>query len=171
MDNSSVRFDLGGLFAPVGWNFCDGTLLSIAENNALYALLGNTFGVTACRRSPFPDLRGRVPVHVGPLSGGPTYSLGQTGGAESVTLLAAQMPAHTHTMAVSTVAGASNDPTNNVLATPKADCLIFRETTATLPLAAGHVAVAGASQPHDNMQPYLAMYYIIATEGVFPSQG
>ena len=160
-----------GTFAPVGWNYCDGTLLSISTNDALYALLGTTYGGDGVNTFAVPDLRGRVPIHQGSQTGLPTYVIGQVGGVTSVTLLASNMPAHSHTLSATAELGKDADPRGKLLGAADDTCLIYKESaTATVPLSPAHVGPSGGSQPHDNMQPYLAMNYIIATSGIYPSQ-
>jgi microcystin-dependent protein len=160
-----------GIFAPQGWNFCDGTLLPISNNDALYALIGNTYGGDGQSTFALPDLRSRVPLHQGQDTLGNTYSIGSTGGSESVTLTSAQIPAHGHTFNVQTIKGTSDDPTGNFLCTPAdPNCLLFRSTTANVALAGGTVGPSGGGSPHENRQPFVAINFIIALEGIFPPQ-
>jgi microcystin-dependent protein len=114
-----------GTFAPVGWLMCDGSLQSITSNDALYSLLGTTFGGDGQSTFGLPDLRGRVPIHQGTRPSIGTYAIGQSGGAETVSLTAANLPAHSHTLTVSTVAGISADPTGKVLAVADETCKLY----------------------------------------------
>lgn len=162
-----------GNYAPAGWAFCDGSLLSIAEYDVLFALLGTTYGGDGTTTFALPDLRGRVPVHVGP-----GYAQGEMGGAEAVTLTAANLPAHTHTVNVAANTANVTDPEGAVLA---AGSGISMYSTA-VPTLSMHPSAIGDSidprtgtgygtpdpQPHDNMQPYLCLNYIICLEGIYP---
>ena len=160
-----------GTYAPTGWNFCDGTLLQLSQYDALYALLGTTYGGDGRATFALPDLRGRVPVHQGAGPGLSNYTMGQTGGVEMVTLTSANMPPHTHALFVSTAAGTANVPTGNVLAQAPSGSNVYRETTGTVAFSASQIIPTGGSQPHENRQPFQAMNYIIALEGIWPSQG
>lgn len=152
-----------GNFAPVGWAFCDGSLLAIAENDALFNLIGTTYGGDGQSTFALPDLRSRVPVHMG--SG---LSLAQTGGEETVTLTVNQMPAHTHVPQANSGTGTQTSPAGNVWAnSANAPYSANAPNAAMDPAAAG---LAGGSQPHDNMIPFLAINFIISLFGIFPSQ-
>ena len=152
-----------GNFAPAGWAFCDGSLQPISENETLFQLIGTTYGGDGESTFALPDLRGRLPIHQG--NG---YILAETGGAESVTLTSQQIPAHTHAMVASTLTGTQNGATGNVLASGSSISL-YRTGTPSAALASQTIAPAGGSQPHDNMQPYLCINYIISLFGIFPS--
>ncbi len=154
----------GGNFAPAGWHFCDGSLLAISNNETLFNLIGTTYGGDGLSTFALPDLRGRLPVHQG---GGLT--LAQTGGTETVTLTTTTIPAHSHPYLASTSPGGTNDPTGNVLAAAVAGSA-YVQMAPTTPLAATSIGSTGGSQPHDNMQPYLCVSFIISLFGVFPSQ-
>jgi microcystin-dependent protein len=157
----------GGTFAPVGWAFCDGSILQISENEALFQLIGTTYGGDGQQTFGLPDLRGRIPVHQG-AQGGPTFVLGQSGGVETVTLTGNQIPAHTHAFIGTTnQAGQTNPPTNLVGQNPGNS--IYIEDTATVSLDPNSLLPAGGSQPHVNVQPFLCVAYIIALNGIFPS--
>ena len=164
----------GGNFAPRGWALCQGQLLAIVQNTALFALLGTTFGGNGQTTFALPDLRGRVPVGWGQGPGLSNYDLGQVGGAESVTLLTTQLPAHNHSITASSVAGTATAPAGNypaVVVDPTANPMSAYGTGAPLvQMNAASVAAAGGSQPHNNVQPFLGMNYIICLEGVFPSR-
>ena len=156
----------GFSFAPKGWALCNGQLLPINQNQALFAILGTTYGGNGQTTFALPDLRGRVPVH---MDAG--FTLGQQGGEASHTLIASEMPAHTHSLGISTAVSHQADPSGRVLGNVEAGALNYyapQDGTATL--AANTVANAGGSQPHENMQPYLTINFIIALQGIFPSQ-
>lgn len=154
-----------GTFAPAGWLLCDGSLQSINENPALFQLIGTTYGGDGMNTFAVPDLRGRLPVHQG--SG---YAPGQSGGAETVTLTTSQLPMHSHPFLGSTSPGAQRDPTGSVPATIVAGSAYVQDP-ATAALAAASIQPApGGGQPHDNMQPYLCVTFIISLFGIFPSQ-
>jgi len=159
-----------GNFAPKGWATCDGQLLSIAQNSALFSILGTTFGGDGRTTFALPDLRGRVPLHPGAGPGLSSYSLGQSIGSESVTLLATQMPAHNHAVAAPCSDGAPStaSPVGAVLANQ--DQTPFFAASGTAAMAGGTSAIAGGSQPHENRQPLLAINFIIALEGIYPSR-
>jgi microcystin-dependent protein len=154
-----------GNFAPQGWAFCDGSLYPIAENDALFSLIGTTYGGDGQTTFALPDLRGRLPLHEGTL--GSTYVMGQTGGAETVTLSVDQIPAHRHPV-VGAGSGATL-PSGGLLSTPSGDAL-YTSSPPDGVLAAGATASAGGGQPHSNLMPYLCVNYIIALFGIFPSQ-
>ncbi|MEJ5027687.1 MULTISPECIES: phage tail protein [unclassified Comamonas] len=158
---------------PNGWFACDGSLQSIAEYEVLYTLLGTTYGGDGMSTFAVPDLRGRLPIHQGSGPGLSPRVIGQTVGTETVTLLASQMPAHTHAVGVSTAAATSQTPASDkVLAAISGDALYATEVAgdpiATYPQA---VTAAGGNEPHDNAMPTLAVSFCIAWAGIFPSQG
>lgn len=164
----------GGNFAPQGWNFCDGTQLAISQYSALFTLIGTTYGGDGQTNFNLPDLRSRVPVHQGTAAAGGTYVIGQQGGVENVTLATAQLPAHTH--AVQAIAtGTTNVPAGNafpagVASSQSGSVMYGPATTSPTSLAPATVSSTGGNQPHGNIQPYTAISYIIALEGIFPSQ-
>ena len=161
----------GGNFAPRDWAPCDGRLLSISEYDALFNLLGTTYGGDGQTTFGVPDLRGRLPIHAGTPHGGSTYTLGESAGSESVTLTTAQLAAHSHPLLASASPADGADPTGNVLA--GSDSQSFYGPANPDKAAAmntGFVTSAGGSQPHYNMQPFLCVTFIIALEGIFPSQ-
>lgn len=162
-----------GNFAPAGWAFCDGSLMSIAENEVLFVLIGTTYGGDGQSTFALPDLRGRVPLHMGQGPGLSNRVVGQSGGEELVTLTASQMPGHRHALRASTAAASgSAGVAGGLLATP-ASTRLYGTTAAGAgaTMAASAVAVAGGSQPHENRAPSLGLNFIIALFGVFPSQG
>ena len=158
-----------GNFAPAGWQFCDGSLLPISENETLFQLIGTTFGGDGESTFAMPDLRGRVPLHQGLLQG-TTYLLGETGGAESITLTVNQTPIHNHALNATLNLANATTPQGNVLAqTNVAGVQDFFPAPGTQPLAPVSMMPTGGSQPHENMQPYLCISFIISLFGIFPT--
>jgi microcystin-dependent protein len=151
-----------GNFAPSGWEVCQGQTLAIADNEALFQLIGTTYGGDGQTTFNLPDLRSRVPVHVG--SG---YVLGQDGGVETVTLTASQIPAHTHAAQATANSAASPDPGGNVWAT--ASDTPYSTSTPSAAMSAEAIGSAGGGQPHDNMLPFVAVNFIISLYGTYPS--
>jgi len=165
----------GGNFAPRGWALCNGQLLPISQYSALFSLLGTTYGGDGRTNFALPDLRGRVPIHAGQGPGLSSRQLGQRGGVETVTLTTQQMPAHTHTANVVQAADSSvgtSDKPGNMLPARNAASTPQYGATANTTLNGTTVTVenSGAGQAHENMQPYVTVNYIIATEGIFPSR-
>jgi microcystin-dependent protein len=156
-----------GNFAPQGWAFCDGQVLAISDNDVLFNLIGTTYGGDGQSTFALPDLRGRVPIHMG-TGAGTAFTLAETGGVETVTLTTPQIPAHTHPFIVSTDAGTQPAPAGNVLAT-SATVAMYKFATPTTAMAE-HTSSTGGSQPHSNFQPYVCVSFIISLFGVFPSQ-
>ncbi len=171
---------VGFNFAPVGWALCNGQLLAIQQNTALFSLLGTSFGGDGVRTFALPDLQGRVPIHMGNGNGLSPYVIGQNGGVEGVTLLATQLPQHLHTVAIpcSTANATANSPANAVPAIVQAPGGRGLEATpgyapaatAGQPMAPVNSALAGGNLPHANIQPYLTVNFIIALQGIFPSR-
>ncbi len=161
-----------GNFAPRGWAFCQGQILSIAQNTALFSLLGTTYGGNGQTTFALPDLRGRVLVGPGQGPGLQPYSMGQTGGQENVTLNITQMPAHNHAvqMNVSNSPGNFAEPGGHYLAASDQRNHQYTDQAGGGALAGGLVNIAGGSQPHENRQPYLCINFIIALEGIYPSR-
>ncbi|AQR74747.1 phage tail protein [Sphingomonas sp. LM7] len=157
-------------FAPRGWAWCNGQLLPLSQNTALFSLLGTTYGGNGKSNFALPDLQGSVPFHPGQGPGLGLYDLGQIGGSETVTLLESEIPAHTHALqgAASDVAE-TNIPTGNALT--RSSLNIYSSTLTAATLAIGALAPAGGGQPHNNMMPYLTFYFSIALQGVFPPRG
>jgi len=160
---------VGFNFAPVGWAFCNGQLMAINQNQALFALLGTQFGGDGQTTFALPDLRGRVPVHQGQGAGLSNYVMGEVLGSESVTLTTQQIPAHTHTVAPG---ASSGEPTTDRPdgAYPSANGYYSSSATSGVTMPAPTVSNVGGNQPHSNIQPVLALNFIIALEGIFPSQ-
>ena len=155
---------VGFNFAPQGWALCNGALLPIAENEALFNLIGTTYGGDGQTTFGLPDLRGRIPLHMGG-----NYVTGVLGGVESVTVTTAQMPLHTHAWMTSAGAGTLNDPSNAV---PASGQLLYKSNpTPNSNLSpAASTSSGGGGQPHDNMQPFLVLNWIISLYGIYPSQ-
>jgi microcystin-dependent protein len=161
-------------FAPVGWQDCDGSLLSIAENDALFVLLGTNYGGDGVSTFAVPDLRGRLPVHRGTGRALSPYVLGQKTGSEAVTLITANLPAHTHAVQATNAPASTGAPTTGTaeLATISGDTMYTSDITGLTvhPAAASMLTTVGGSQAHDNTMPTLAVRFCIALAGVFPSQ-
>jgi microcystin-dependent protein len=157
-----------GNFPPNGWATCDGQPLAIAENDVLFQLIGTTYGGDGQETFNLPNLTGRVPIHQG-TKAGQTFQIGELAGTPDVTLTAQQMPNHNHPMVASTAGGTQNSPVGNVL-TQSAVVKPYLVDATTVQLAPAAVTVTGGSQPHDNMQPYTAVTFIISLFGIFPSQ-
>lgn len=158
---------------PVGWIPCDGRLIAISENDALYVLLGTTYGGDGLSTFGVPDLQGRVPIHQGQGPGLSPYVLGQRAGTETVTLTGQQMPQHTHTMVATTLTATANTPAGTLeLGALNGDVLYVTDTSGAAAFAANPLSVGGAggSQPHENEMPTLTVQFCIATSGIFPSQ-
>jgi microcystin-dependent protein len=177
-----------GNFAPKNWAFCNGQILSIAQNTALFSLLGTTYGGNGQTTFALPDLRGRTPLQWGQGPGLSPYDLGEASGTENVTLTINEMPAHNHaisgggqasiTLPCSTSAGDNDSPVGRIPAVTPAGEEQYADASAanaqmagnTVNIPAPTLAPNGGSQPHNNLSPYLAVTYIIALQGVFPSR-
>lgn len=159
-----------GNFAPRGWAFCNGEILSIAQNTALFSLLGTTYGGDGQTTFALPDLRGRVPVGTGNGPGLPSISLGQAAGEPTHTLILTEIPAHNHSLNAFSEPGDNSAPQNNLLANSGATDREYRATGTNVVMGPSAIGLAGGSQPHNNMQPYLGMNYIIALVGIYPSR-
>src|SRR5437868_3196235 len=152
-----------GNFAPAGWMFCEGQLLPISENETLFQLIGTTYGGDGQSTFALPDLRGRIPIHMG--NG---FTLAETGGVETVTLTSAQLPTHTHELLATSSLASASGPADNVLA-ESTTLTAFNSSAPTVAMASGTGGSVGGSQPHDNFQPYLCLDFIISLFGIFPS--
>lgn len=152
-----------GNFAPAGWMFCNGSLLLISEYETLFQLIGTTYGGDGQTTFALPDLRGRVPIHQG--NG---FVLAETGGAEEITLTVNQIPAHTHLMLATSSGANTSNPANAILGTSSQVSMYFAGTANTN-MNANAIAATGGSQPHSNIQPCLAISFIISLFGIFPS--
>jgi microcystin-dependent protein len=161
-----------GNFAPLGWALCNGQLLPIAQYDALFALIGTTYGGDGQTTFALPDLRGRVPLHYGAGPGLSSRTIGELGGAEQETLTTGQMPAHTHPPRALGSPGSSSTPSGNVWAGVSVGAIYTAGDPApATSMNAATVLPIGGSQPHDNIQPFQCVNFIIALEGIYPSQG
>lgn len=160
-----------GNFAPRGWAFCDGQLLPISQNTALFSLIGTTYGGDGRTTTALPNLQGRVPVHPGQGPGLSLRSLGESGGSENVTLTEGEIPNHSHALSAVSDPGDLSDPTGRSLARSSGASAWRSDAAAPVPMDANAVAPAGGSQPHNNLMPYLALSFIIALEGIYPPRG
>ncbi len=157
-------------FPPKGWAFCDGQILPLSQNTALFSLLGTTYGGDGKSNFALPNLQGLSPMHPGQGPGLSLHDLGETGGSDTVTLLESEIPAHSHSVNASSSGGSSNDPTNNVWAAT----LIGRQgqnsysNTGGTTMSGTAIGPAGGDQPHNNLQPYLTLNFCIALQGVYP---
>lgn len=158
----------GGNFAPAGWMFCQGQTLPISENETLFNLIGTTYGGDGQETFNLPDLQGRAPMHAGTGSSGTTYVLGEKSGVEQVTLTVQQLPIHSHPLICTNGAATDPNPQNDLMAEQLA-VSAYQSQAAAAGMAAQAISPAGASQPHENMQPFLAISFIISLFGIFPS--
>jgi microcystin-dependent protein len=169
-DNFVGEIRMGGFnFAPAGWALCNGQLLSITQNTALFSLLGTQFGGNGTTTFGLPNLQGSVPVDQGQLAGGSQRVMGETGGVESVTLLQNQLPAHNHAPVQAVAGNARTDKHSPANAEPAG------HTSANIYAAASNASMAplpssGQNLPHENRQPFLVMNFVIALNGIFPSR-
>jgi microcystin-dependent protein len=160
----------GGSFAPAGWAMCQGQLMAIAQNDTLFTLIGTTYGGDGQETFGLPDLQGRVPIHAGQGPGiTQTYQIGEKAGVESVTLTINQTPVHNHAFLVTSAFGTQTSPSNNFMAAPLSGKAYFA-TTGDKQMANNALVAVGGSQPHENLQPYLCISFIISLFGVFPTQ-
>ncbi len=151
----------GGTFAPMDWAFCNGQLLSISQNDVLYALIGTTYGGDGITNFALPDLRGRAPMHRSN-----EYPIGQMAGAEKVTPAANQVAAHTHVVRANKATGSQSDPTNAIWAAPAT--ARYSANSPSLAMKSSTVQTTGSNQSHENMMPFLVTNFIIALAGLFP---
>lgn len=152
-----------GNFAPAGWQFCEGQLLPISENETLFQLIGTTYGGDGQSTFALPDLRGRLPIHQGN-----SFILAETGGAEEITLTINQIPAHSHPYLGTQSAATDTSPENNVVA-QVSTFDPYQSTPGAIAMAPQSLSSVGGSQPHTNLQPYLCVNFIISLFGIFPS--
>ena len=153
-------------FAPIGWATCDGQLMSIRENTALFSLLGTMYGGDGINTFALPDLRGRMPIGQGQGPGTSLYNVGETGGTETETLTLSQIPQHTHTPIGSGSPANTGSVSGTYWATPR--LLLYSSVAPSVPMKSVAIGSTGGNQPHDNQKPYLTINYIIALEGIFP---
>ncbi|HQT75783.1 MAG TPA: tail fiber protein [Rhodopila sp.] len=163
---------VGFNFAPQGWLMCNGALVPIADYDVLFNLIGTTYGGDGQTTFALPDLRGRAALNVGQGPSLPPYALGQSGGAENVTLAATQIAAHSHTLLASSQAGSASAPGPGVVLGQNGQPLvnIYAPPPSTTSLAGAAIGFAPGGQPHENRQPFLVLNYIIAAYGIYPSQ-
>src|SRR5687768_5122674 len=156
-------------FAPRGWAWCDGQLLPLSQNTALFSLLGTTYGGNGKSNFALPDLQGRAPMHPGQGPGLSLHDLGESGGSETVTLLESEIPAHAHILRGANSLGDNPNPAGNTLARY---VNAYQTVNANLvSMAPQSLSIAGSDQPHNNMMPYLTFNFCIALQGVFPPRG
>lgn len=161
-----------GNFAPRSWAFCDGQLLPIAQNTALFSLIGTTYGGDGRSTTALPNLQGRAPMHPGRGPGLTARRLGQRVGAETVTLSEAQIPSHSHTVRATTNGGANITPDNTASIARSGGGIAYQtDTSANLvDLASSTLSTTGGGQAHTNLQPFLTLNFIIALQGLYPSR-
>ncbi len=158
-----------GNFAPRGWAYCDGQLLAVSQNDALFSLLGTIYGGDGRTTYGLPDLRGRIPLHQGQGPGLSSRKLGSKGGGEKVTLTTNQLASHTHDFNANTAAQTGSAPQGKVLADP-APGRLFRDVAQNVNLASTSIANTGGGQPHTNLMPTLCVHFIVALFGIYPSR-
>ena len=155
-------------FAPRGWAFCNGQIMPISQNTALFSLLGTTYGGDGKSNFALPNMQGNAPMHPGQGPGLSLHDLGETGGSETVTLLASEMPLHSHSMMASLQPGEDPTAAGEVLARSVGANLYQASTSGLVPLSVSALAPNGGNLPHNNMQPYLTLNFCIALQGIFP---
>jgi len=162
----------GGNFAPNGWMFCEGQTLPIAENEVLFQLIGTTYGGDGEETFNLPNLASRVPIHMGTGPSGETYQIGEMAGTETVTLTTQQIPTHTHPLRATLNQASQNQPGNStsLAQSPTQNVFPYGADNPPATLNASSITPDGGSQPHENMQPFLCINFIISLFGVFPSQ-
>lgn len=155
-------------FAPRGWAFCNGQILPISQNTALFSLLGTTYGGNGQSTFALPDMQGNAPMHPGQGPGLSLHDLGETGGSETVTLLQSEIPAHSHSWTASNQDGNDQSPVNELFAGGVGGVSTYAAPSAIQGFNPSTLAPAGGDQPHNNMQPFLTLNFNIALQGVFP---
>ncbi len=158
----------GGNFAPRGWALCDGQLLTVSQNDALFSLFGTIYGGDGRTTFGLPDLRGRVPIHMGQGPGLSSRSIGNKSGAENATVSSNQLAAHSHTLVASGDAASTTSPSAGVLGTPTPTP--YSSNAPTVAMNASAIGSTGGGQSHVNMQPYLCVNFIVALVGIYPSR-
>ncbi len=159
-----------GNFAPRGWAFCEGQLLAVSQNDALFSLLGTIYGGDGRTTFGLPDLRGRIPLHQGAGPGLSSRQIGSKGGSETETLTINQLPAHTHAARVSTDNGTADAPASSVIKAGNPQVRSYRPQAPDQTLNAATVQITGGGQSHSNLMPTLCIYFIIALVGIYPSR-
>jgi microcystin-dependent protein len=158
-------------FAPRGWAFCDGQLLPLSQNTALFSLLGTTYGGNGKSNFALPDLQGRAPMHPGQGPGLSLHDLGETGGSDTVSLLESEIPSHSHALTTFNDVGVDRIPGPTEALARSTGGLLYAAPGALVTLSGNALPPAGGDQPHNNLQPYLTMNFCIALQGVFPPRG
>ncbi len=161
---------VGFNFAPHGWAFCNGQILPLSQNTALFSLLGTTYGGNGKSTFALPNLQGMAPMFWGQGPGLSLRDIGETGGSETVTLLESEIPNHAHTLTAINDIGDINIPTGNGLAR-STGASVYNPAGATTPLGPTAISPVGGSFPHNNLQPYLTLNFVIALQGVYPPRG
>ncbi len=157
-------------FPPTGWAFCDGQLMPISQNTALFALLGTVYGGDGKSTFALPDLQGSAAMHPGQGQGLSLRDLGEIGGVEAITLLQSEIPVHTHSLMGQSTFGNSTDPTDKLWGRPFGGGSMYKASGSVTQMAPQTLAPAGGSLPHNNMQPYLTLNFCIALQGIFPQR-
>ena len=157
-------------FAPRGWAFCNGQLLPISQNTALFSLLGTTYGGDGKSNFALPNMQGNAPMHPGQGPGLSLHDLGETGGSDTVALLASEMPLHSHSLMASLQSGEDPTAVGEVLGRSVGANLYQTSTSGLVPLSVSALAPSGANLPHNIMQPYLTLNFCIALQGIFPAR-
>lgn len=158
-------------FAPRGWAWCDGQLLPLSQNTALFSLLGTTYGGNGKSNFALPDLQGCAPMHPGQGPGLSLHDLGETGGSDTVTLLESEIPSHNHTAQFYNEVGEDRIPGPTEALARSTGGLLYAAPAGLTPMSPNALAPAGGDQPHNNLMPYLTFYFNIALQGVFPPRG
>jgi microcystin-dependent protein len=156
-----------GSYAPTNWAICDGSVLNINSNPTLYSLLGTTYGGDGSTTFALPDLRGRVPVHFGQLTGGSYYNIGQKSGTETAALSQTNLPSHSHTLSGGNVTGNLDNPSGNVLANTNA-YVVNPATNTIAAMDSNSITQPGGNSAHNNVMPFQVLNYIICTQGLYP---
>jgi len=155
-------------FAPKGWAFCDGQILPLSQNTALFSLLGTTYGGDGKSNFALPNMQGNAPMHPGQGPGLSLHDLGETGGSDTVSLLESEIPAHSHAFKASNSDGIAQGPADQLMAGGVGGIAMYAVPGPLVQLSGNAVAPAGGDQPHNNMQPYLTLNFCIALQGVYP---
>lgn len=159
-----------GNFAPRGWAFCDGQLLAVSQNDALFSLLGTIYGGDGRTTFGLPDIRGRIPLHAGSGPGLSPRRLGAKSGAEKETLTVNQLPSHSHSLTGNSADASQTNPSNNALAKSNPAAGMYTTSSATVSLSSNAVSSIGGSRSHTNLMPFVCINYIIALFGIYPSR-